>query len=103
MVVGRPFPKGVSGNPNGRPKSRPFREALDRAIKSAEAEGLSLDEIAKALLIKAKTGDVPAIKELAERYDGKVAQAIVGGDEDEPPINVVNRIEIVAANGDSQD
>lgn len=105
MTIGRPFPKGVSGNPAGRPKSRPFREALDRAIKAASEgdEAISLDDIARALLVKAKTGDVPAIKELAERYDGKVAQAIIGGDEDDPAINVVNRIEIVAANGNSQD
>lgn len=84
MAFGKPFQPGQSGNPNGRPKSKPFREALDRAIKSANEageEGLSLDDIAKALLVKAKTGDVPAIKELAERYDGKVAQAIENGED----------------------
>jgi len=90
-MVGRPFQPGQSGNPNGRPKSKPFREALDRAIKSASEDpdaGLSLDDIAKALLLKAKSGDVPAIKELAERYDGKVAQAVIGGEEDDPAIVV---------------
>lgn len=84
MAFGKPFQPGQSGNPNGRPKSKPFREALDRAIKAASEageDGLSLDDIAKALLVKAKTGDVPAIKELAERYDGKVAQAIENGED----------------------
>jgi len=90
MTIGRPFQPGQSGNPNGRPKSKPFREALDRAIKAASegSDGLSLDDIAKALLMKAKSGDVPAIKELAERYDGKVAQAIIGGEEEDPEIKV---------------
>lgn len=31
-------------------------------------------------------GDIPAIKEIADRLDGKVAQAIIGGDEDDNPI-----------------
>lgn len=102
MAFGKPFQPGQSGNPAGRPKSKPFKEALDRAIKAAgEGEdGLSLDDIAKALLVKAKTGDVPAIKELAERYDGKVAQAVIGGDEDDPPISTVTRIELVALKPD---
>ena len=95
--------KGQSGNPGGRPKSRPFKDALDRAIK-ASAEGkeaaISLDDIALALLTKAKSGDVPAIKELAERYDGKVAQAIVG-DDDEDPIRVETIRRIIVKPGHS--
>lgn len=31
-------------------------------------------------------GDVQAIKEIADRLDGKAVQAIVGGDEDDAPI-----------------
>lgn len=82
-MVGTPFVKGQSGNPGGRPKSRPFKEALDRAIKASEKGEIkiSLDDIALALLTKAKSGDVPAIKELAERYDGKVPQAIENGED----------------------
>lgn len=34
-------------------------------------------------------GDIPAIKELADRLDGKVAQALVGGDEDDSPLQVI--------------
>jgi hypothetical protein len=45
-------------------------------------------------------GDVAAIREIADRLDGKVAQAIVGGDDDDNPVNVIRRIErhIVRAN-----
>ncbi len=109
--IGRPFQPGQSGNPNGRPKSRPFKDALDRILKEeskGENESNGLDEIVRALYTKAKTGDVPAIKEIAERYDGKVPQAVIGGDEDDPPIRAITRIELVAATakpetGDSDD
>ena len=86
MTIGRPFKPGQSGNPGGRPKSRPFKEAIDRALKASEdaGAGLSLDDIATALLLKAKSGDVAAIKELAERYDGKVPQAIMNDEESGP-------------------
>ncbi len=64
-----------------------------------EAKPGSLRWNARQLL---NQGDVPSIKELADRLDGKVAQAIVG-DDDEDPINVVNRIvrEIVRPHADN--
>lgn len=87
-VIGRPFQPGQSGNPAGRPKSKPFREALDRALKAAGDDKASLEAVASALVGKAMMGDVPAIKELADRMDGKVAQAIIGGEEEDPEIKV---------------
>ena len=39
-------------------------------------------------------GDVPSIKELADRLDGKVPQGI-GGDDEMDPIKVLQRIERV--------
>ena len=35
-------------------------------------------KLAKALLDKAETGDIPALKELGDRIEGKVPQAIEG-------------------------
>ncbi|CAB4171888.1 hypothetical protein UFOVP1349_4 [uncultured Caudovirales phage] len=75
-MVGRPFQPGVSGNPAGRPKTKPFRDALERVIAAASADADALDVIAQALYDKAKTGDVPAMKEFADRLDGKPAQAL---------------------------
>jgi len=83
-----PWQPGQSGNPSGRPKSKPFKEALQKAIAE---QGLAL--AAAALVRKANEGDVPALKELADRLDGKVAQGIVGGDDDDNPVAVVHRIE----------
>lgn len=73
---------GQSGNPNGRPKKKPFKDAL---LKLIAEQGL--DMAANALLQKALEGDVPALKELADRIDGKVTQTI-GGDDDEDAITV---------------
>lgn len=95
-VIGRPFQPGQSGNPNGRPKSRPFKDALERALKAAGADKDLLDSVAAALVAKASDGDVPAIKEIADRLDGKVTQPI-GGDEDNP-LNVIHKIARVITN-----
>ncbi len=80
----------------GRPPSeKTFANMLRVAIKEAHAEhGDKLRAVAEALVTKAMTGDVPAIKEIADRLDGKVPQAIVG-DDDSDPINLVHRIERV--------
>jgi hypothetical protein len=53
-----------------------------------DAEGAALDRLIAALIAKAQEGDVPAIKEVFDRVDGKVAQAIIGGDEEDPEIKV---------------
>jgi hypothetical protein len=83
-MVGRPFQPGQSGNPNGRPKSKPFKDALQRALKAAGDDKDMLEAVASALVGKAMMGDVPAIKELADRMDGKVSQPIEGEEGGEP-------------------
>lgn len=42
---------------------------------------------------------VSAAEALLSRGWGKPAQAIIGGDEDDPPVRTVNKIELVAASG----
>lgn len=56
--------------------------------------GTTLEKIADAVVAKALEGDKDAYKEIAERHDGKVPQAIIG-DSEEDPINLVQRIERV--------
>lgn len=48
--------------------------------------------IARAMIIKAASGDVPAFNSIADRMDGKVPQAIVGDDEHDA-ISIIQRIE----------
>lgn len=103
-----PFEPGQSGNPGGRPKTKPFKEALMMEALACErgdpCEALpgSLRWNARKLL---EQGDVQAIKELADRTDGKVAQAIVGDDEHDPiRISKIERVIVDAAsNPDSSD
>lgn len=73
-----------------RPKSeKTFANMLRVAIAEAHEEGgTRLRAVADALVTKAIAGDVQAIKEVADRLDGKVAQAIIG-DEDAEPIRMI--------------
>jgi hypothetical protein len=75
------FKPGESGNPDGRPKDHKFLQALNRAI--AQDDGRRLRSAAEKLLDLASTGEQWAVKELADRLDGKPAQT-VGGDPDRP-------------------
>lgn len=80
----------MAGRP---PKEKSFANMLRIAIAEANDEGKTkLREVADALVAKAITGDTAAIKEIADRIDGKVPQSVVG-DDDADPINLVHRIE----------
>ena len=81
-----PFQKGQSGNPNGRPKSnKRFKDALNLAVHERIDEkplrGVEtrdetyLRRAAEALVEKAMSGDLRAIREVADRLDGKVPRA----------------------------
>ena len=73
----------MAGRP---PKEKSFANMLNIAIKEA-VEGTDktkLRAVADALVDKAMSGDVAAIKEVADRLDGKVPQAVVGDDEHDP-------------------
>jgi len=68
------FPKGVSGNPNGRPKKIP---EIDKLLADVLGEdGHEATEILKALVAKAKKGDVRAAEVLLDRAYGKAKQDI---------------------------
>lgn len=81
---------GQSGNPNGAPKrAKLWREAIERAIKRREqTDPQALEKLADKLLVAIDSGDVGAMREFGDRVDGKVPQAVVGGDEDEAPITI---------------
>ena len=74
-----PFTKGDKNagskdGVNNKHKNRPWREALDRAIK--QSDGKALRKAADSLLSEAAAGNIQAIKELGDRVDGKVIQEV---------------------------
>lgn len=85
------FEKGTSGNPGGKPKEKPFRDALRMEIAAlGEDDPRALRGLARRLLQLASEGDqsLQAIREVADRLDGKPAQAVIGGEEDDPAITI---------------
>ena len=75
----KPWPKGVSGNPGGRPKTKPVTEELERLLQqeAPEKNGQTWAAlIAEALVRRAANGDVQAIAEVANRLEGRPAQAV---------------------------
>lgn len=80
----------MAGRP---PKEKSFANMLNIAIREAtERGGTKLRAVADALLDKAMAGDVAAIKEVADRIDGKVPQAIAGDDENPVAIELIRRV-----------
>jgi hypothetical protein len=77
----------------GQQRDKPFRDALRMEAKLAEdgeptpAKPGSLRYIARALLLRA-ADETAAAREVGDRLDGKPAQAIVGGDEDDAPVRL---------------
>lgn len=87
------FVPGVSGNPAGKPPgTKHMSTLLEEAIKKV-AEGSDDPEdlqIVKALIKKAKSGDISAIKEIWDRLEGKAAQSLDVKSDGTLTINVVN-------------
>jgi hypothetical protein len=72
-----PAPKGNKNAVKGA--------ALSKRLQARLEERKLWDDMADALLEKALTGDIAAIKEVFDRIDGKAKQAIdIGGQEDNP-------------------
>ena len=61
---------GQSGNPNGRPKSRPIAAAIKALAENNDGEALKA--LAAVGLKRALKGDFRFYKEIMERIDGKV-------------------------------
>lgn len=80
---GAPF-----GNQNAVKKNRIFANTLRRVLVQGETEiepGMSrLKKICIAAIEKAENGDIPAFREIRDTLDGRPAQSInVGGQDDD--------------------
>jgi len=90
-------------------KDKPFRDAIRMEAQLAEsgeetpAPKGSLRWIARQLLIRAGE-ETAAAREIGDRLDGKPAQAIIGGDDDDPAVQHVHKIErvIVTSGGKAE-
>lgn len=100
---GRPFTKGTSGNPKGRPKKGDSMADVCNEILNAKSirltitpeEGSPIKKIIKsqksirhALAVvqveKALAGDMAAANFLADRSDGRPAQTVIQKDSNKP-------------------
>jgi hypothetical protein len=72
----KPFKKGQSGNPNGRPKLPDLKEAMAKLLAEEKDGKTALDAILAALRAKAAKGDVRAAQELLDRGFGRSKQTI---------------------------
>jgi hypothetical protein len=89
----KPWPKGVSGNPGGRPKKKPITEAYEAAITRSLPERLRkvkldrneielpegatfADLIALGQCRAAAKGITAAAEAIADRLEGKVSQQV---------------------------
>jgi hypothetical protein len=72
----KPFKKGVSGNPKGKPKMPDIKDALIKILSDEKEGRTALDAILAALRAKAVKGDVKAAQELLDRAFGKSKQII---------------------------
>lgn len=80
-----PFEPGNTEQKKGdHTKSRRIKQRLIAELEEADEHGITrLAKATKALVDRAIAGDVAAFNAIADRVDGKPAQPVVGGDEDE--------------------
>jgi hypothetical protein len=88
-IEGRYERRASMGRPIGSPnREKPFNDALRIALRG---DPLRLRRIAEKLAEKAEEGDLAAIRELADRLDGRPTQAI---DHRDVPIEVLTDAEL---------
>ena len=92
------MPQSQPNNQAAR-KGKSFKDALIYALKNYEDNEVerkqALKKVAHSLVKKAIEGELPAINMIADRLDGKPAQAITGPSGE--PITLVERVIVVQA------
>ena len=88
-----PFEKGNQLAAN----ARKWRSAIDQALEArSKADQMEcLRSIAGKLIDAAENGDQWAIKELGDRIDGKPAQSLTVGSDEENPLKMVTEVKLI--------
>lgn len=87
-------PQGNKNAAKGRKWQKAIERALARAANSTVSAGL--DEAANLFVKAVRSGDQWALKELGDRIDGRPAQALtVGGDEDNPLFPAIIEVNVI--------
>ena len=86
------FQKGQSGNPSGRKVEKPITDAIRMALSEEhEATGKKkLRVLAEKMVNEAIDGIIQAMKEVADRMEGKPAQSMELTGDPEAPLQVVS-------------
>lgn len=72
-----PWQPGQSGNPGGRPRRKPITDAYKELLNAEDGKGnTGAQALAWSILRKALLGDVAAAKEITDRVEGTVRQAM---------------------------
>jgi Family of unknown function (DUF5681) len=71
------FQPGQSGNPSGRPRTKPITDRLREALEEIGDDGRPLAEaVMRQWLSMVADGDVSALRELLDRVEGTVVQGL---------------------------
>lgn len=87
------MPAAAKGRAAGK-SAKPWRDALRIAVNRddpSDPKRKILAALAEATVSAALAGDMAAVKEIADRLDGKAAQPLTGDDEGGPLTVVVRR------------
>jgi hypothetical protein len=76
------------GNQNASKQNREWSNAIRRAVK----RGKKLNKLAEVLITKVEEGDISAIKEFGDRFEGKIPQAVTGPDGGAIQIEKIERV-----------
>jgi HEAT repeat protein len=84
------FQPGESGNPGGRPKVENIVKRIARNHTEA-----AINKLVRLLDSDDERIQLASAQAILDRGYGKPAQALVGGDEDDNPISVLQKVERV--------
>lgn len=85
------------GNQNAA-KAKVWSAAINRALEKRGVSRIeALDALAEKLLEKCDEGDLPALKELGDRLEGKAAQQVVLSGDPDAPLETKMEVKLVKA------